>query len=342
MPKKTTPKSITLTPEQEAVVSAREGAYRIMASPGSGKSSVLVQRYIRLLESRESPDQILSLTFTATAAKNLRDRVEARVGKLNTKRVAGASTFHGLSLALIQEERDELDFKIADFPLATEPIANKFAAEAARRHEVDGRSLRSAISLWKRRRVRASSAVRSAEEKLDAKTLKLALGYKTYEKRCKEEGLLDFDSLLLEFVELLSKKASVRERHQYKWCQADEAQDCCEIEWSLLQLLTEKHGNICAVGDANQNIYSFRGSDSKLFINMEDRFPGVQKLYLGQNFRSSPQIVSFIKGIGTVQELCEHFTTNNPPGPKIEAVGFRNSAEEAVYIIGKIKESLNG
>lgn len=338
--KKSAPKPITLTPEQERVASAREGVYRIMASPGSGKSSVLVERYVRLLESGESPSQILSLTFTAVAAKNLRDKVEGRVGKLTTDRVAGASTFHGLSLALVQEERESFDFKLAEFPLATEPIANKFASEAARRYEIDSRNLRSAVSLWKRRRVRASAAIRDSEAKLDAKTLKLALAYKMYEKRCRDEGVLDFDSLLLEAVELLSKKSEVRERHQYKWCQADEAQDCCEIEWSLLQLLTEKHGNLCAVGDANQNIFSFRGSNASLFINMQDRFPNVQKLFLGQNFRSSPQIVSFIKGIGTVQELCEHFTTANPPGPEIEVKGFLSPVEEANWVVSRIKEAL--
>ncbi len=340
--KKSAPKPITLTPEQEKVVSSREGVYRVMASPGSGKSSVLVQRYIRLLESGESPSQILSLTFTATAAKNLRDRVESRVGKLSTDRFAGASTFHGLSLALVQEERDAFDFTLAEFPLATEPIAGKFSAEAARRHEVDGRSLRSAVSLWKRRRVRPSQAIRDSEQRGDAKTLRLALAYKAYDKRCREEGLLDFDSLLLEAVDLLSKKPDVRSRHQYKWVQADEAQDCCEIEWGLLKLLTEQHGNLCAVGDANQNIYSFRGSNAKLFINMEEMFPSVQKLYLGQNFRSTPQIVSFIKGIGTVQELCEHFMTNNPSGPEPEIKGFISSRDEAAWVVSQIQGSLNG
>ena len=611
--KKLEPKKIELTDEQELVVAALEGAYRVAASPGSGKSSVLVQRYIRLLQSGVSVDNILSLTFTSTSAKNLRDRVEERAGKLSINRkVAGACTFHSLCLSLAVEERAEYPFELEEFPLATEPVAAKFSAIAASKYEVDPRSLRSAISLYKRRKIRPAEAVKIAENHLKASELKTALAYKMYDKSLRDNKVLDFDSLILEGVELLSKKKEVRNRWQYQYChppgtmvavagkyrsqdielsevpieslkngdyviawdrlkkrvpvrlpkrisvgtrkysgamlnviaggksvpmtpnhqvwvrmvnteekfftylmwregygfrvgvvnakksgggngfwqrcrgsekadagwvlkvsdtkkealfweafysikyqipehcytsqdgnvprifqkidtesggrrclqdcgrlfeypyyeqgvlekygrkpkqagffitaasnilpgymqiplpdeqssalidrvdrtqysgpvyslevddlhtyiangvvvancQVDEAQDCCEIEWQLIQLLTEKHRNLVAVGDANQNLYSFRGSNAELFVNMEQMFPETKKLFLGRNFRSTPEIVGFVKEIGTFRELCEHFTTENEHGPAPLVRGFLDATAEAKWIISRRK-----
>jgi DNA helicase-2/ATP-dependent DNA helicase PcrA len=340
--KKPEPKKIDLTAEQELVVAAKEGAYRVAASPGSGKSSVLVQRYIRLLQSGVSVDDILSLTFTSTAAKNLRDRVEERVGKLSINReVAGACTFHSLCLSLAVEERAEYPVELEEFPLATEPVAAKFSAIAASKYEVDARSLRSAISLYKRKKIRPAEAVRIAENNLKAAELKTALAYKMYDKSLRDTKVLDFDSLILEAVELLSKKKEVRNRWQYQFVQVDEAQDCCAIEWQLIQLLTEKHGNLVAVGDANQNLYTFRGSNASLFVDMEQMFPGTKKLFLGRNFRSTPEIVSFVKEIGTFRELCEHFTTENEHGPAPLIKGFATAADEAAWIVKRIKGETN-
>ena len=336
--KKPEPKKINLTDEQELVVAALEGAYRVAASPGSGKSSVLVQRYIRLLQSGVSPDSILSLTFTSTAAKNLRDRVEERTGKLSINRkVAGACTFHSLCLSLAVEERSEYPMELEEFPLATEPIANRLSAVAASKYEVDPRSLRSAISLYKRKKIKPAEAVRLAENNLKASELKTALAYKMYDKSLRDNKVLDFDSLILEAVDLLTKKKEVRDRWQYQYVQVDEAQDCCEIEWQLIQLLTEKHGNLVAVGDANQNLYTFRGSNASLFVNMEQMFPETKKLFLGRNFRSTPEIVGFVKEIGTFRELCEHFTTENEHGPAPLIRGFLDATAEAKWIISRIK-----
>ena len=234
-PKKPTPKPILLNEEQRAVVEARAGVHRCMASPGSGKSSVLVQRYISLIEEGEDPNSILSLTFTAAAAKNLRDRVESRVGKLSTNRTCGATTFHALGLAFAIQERDAFSFKLAEFPLAGEPASLKISGDAARRYEIDPRNLRSSISLFKRRRIHPAEALRNAESGGKSSEIKTALAYKDYQKRLKDTETLDFDSLILEMVDLLDRKPEVRTRHQYKWCQVDEAQDCCELEWKLIR-----------------------------------------------------------------------------------------------------------
>lgn len=250
--KKTTPKPITLNEEQQAVVSARQGYFQCIAGPGAGKSACLVSRLAALVREGISLDDLLSLSFTKTAAKNLRDRVEAQVGSLETTRTAGSLTFHSLALQFATIERSEFPFELAEFPLADEPKANRLCFDAAKRHELDPRTLRPVVSLYRRKGVRPAEAIRDCEDRKDGKGLKLALAYKEYEKRCRAEGLLDFDDLIFYMVEILDKKPGVRSRWQYQYCMVDEAQDCCKLEWDLVKLITEKHGNLLAVGDISQ------------------------------------------------------------------------------------------
>lgn len=336
--KKPTPKSISLNEEQQAVTGARSGFWAVYAGPGSGKSACISARYSALIAEGVSPDQIISLSFTAVAAKNLRERVENQVGPLSINRTgAGAVTFHSLSLSFADKERDEYPFKLAEFPLAPEPSANKFAAEAARRYETDPRSLRTAISLFKRRRIRPSQAIRDAELGGKAVEIKTALAYKTYDARLRSEGTLDFDSLLLEAVDILEKKPEVRERWSWKFVMADESQDNCELDWKLLYLLSSKYGNLLCVGDPGQSIFGFRGSDPKLFLEMDKIFPGTQKLFLATNYRSSRELVQFLREIGPVPELASKFTTPNDSGPVPRVVGFQSSVQEAEWVIAQIK-----
>ncbi len=337
--KKSAPKPITLNEEQQVVVSAREGFFQTVAGPGSGKSACLVARFAALIQEGISPDDILSLSFTRTAAKNLRDRVETQVGQLTTTRTAGAVTFHSLALSFAQLESHEFGFELAEFPLAGEPVANKLSGTAARRYEVDPRSLRSVVSLWKRRRLRPAALVKEFESKLDAKSLRLALAYKDYEKKCRDEGVLDFDSLIFEMVELLDKKPEVRSRWKRNWLQLDESQDMSKIEWDLAKLVSGK--SVLAVGDVSQGIYGFRGSDPRLFAAMSESFPGTQTLYLACNYRSSPEIVNFIRPIAASQDLATKFHTGNPSGPAPKVIGFNNPLEEAAWVVKSIKEGSN-
>ena len=168
--------------------------------------------------------------------------------------------------------------------------------------------------------------------------MKLALAYKEYEKRCRAEGLLDFDDLIFYMVEILDKKPEVRKHWVRDWIQLDESQDMSKIEWDLARLISGK--SVLAVGDISQGIYGFRGSSSQLFANMDEIFPGTKTLFLSCNYRSSPEIVDFIRPISSSKELAEKFHTPNQSGPKPEIVGFRNASEEATFVVNKIKEGL--
>lgn len=338
MPKKTASKPITLNEEQREAVNFETGYACLLAGPGSGKTQVLVQRLARLVRDGISPDDLLSLSFTKTAAKNLRDRVEAQVGELQTTRTAGSLTFHSLALQFATQERSEFPFELAEFPLADEPKANRLCFDAAKRHELDPRTLRPVVSLYRRKRIRPAEAIRLCEDRMDSKGLKVALAYKEYEKRCRAEGLLNFDDLIFYAVEIMDKKPDVRQRWVRDFIQLDESQDMSKIEWDLAKLISGR--SVLAVGDCSQGIYSFRGSDPKLFAEMNEIFPGTVTLFLSCNYRSSPEIVDFIRPISSSKELAEKFHTPNPTGPRPEIVGFRTASEEANWVISKIKEGL--
>lgn len=332
---------MNLNAEQKLVVDAREGAYQVQAGPGSGKSTVLVARYAALLKEGIPPDDLLALSFTKTAAKNLRDKVEKAYGELKHTRTAGPVTFHSLALSFAQEEREVFPFELQEFPLLPELNAYRIAAEAGRKYEVDPRAARSYISLQKRGRVRADDAVKTADKTLDPKQIRLAEAYKFYDTKTREEGLLDFDSLIFEMVELLISKPEVRDRRQYKYVMVDEAQDCCISEWTLLQALTSKNKNIVAVGDPSQAIYEFRGADPELFQCMSGLFPDCKTLYLSANYRSTQEIIDFYRAYGVSEELSSRLHSVGPSGEKPDIQGFRSSDEEAEWVAKDIRNFLN-
>jgi DNA helicase-2/ATP-dependent DNA helicase PcrA len=149
---------------------------------------------------------------------------------------------------------------------------------------------------------------------------------------------LDFDSLIYYAVQIMDKKPGVRARWVRDWIQLDESQDMSKIEWDLVKLLSGK--SVLAVGDISQGIYSFRGSDGRLFAAMGEIFPGTQTLYLSCNYRSTPEIIDFIRPISAAQDLAAKFHTPNGSGPKPEIRGFNSSADEAAWVIEQIKGGL--
>lgn len=317
-----------LNAEQEAVASARSGVFACVAGPGSGKTSTAIERYCRLVEEGTDPADIWSATFTSEAAKNMRTRIEKRgIDVQKTDRVSGFSTFHSAALSFAVTEHDHFPFQLAAFPLATEGQTYKIVGEVARKHEVQPRDLHPWISLQKRNRVRPEEALKQAEK--DGISVGKALAYKGYEAKLREMGVLDFDGLMLEMVGVLESNSEVRARWQFRDIMCDEAQDCDAIQWRLLQLLTEKHGNLLAVGDCGQGIYSFRGANPELFLNMRQFFPSVKTLFLGKNHRSTQAIVDFLKIIGPVKELAEKFTTDNELGLPPVITRFADETDEA-------------
>lgn len=320
---------MNLNPEQRSAVAAGAGAHRVEAIPGAGKTRVAVARFERLRASGTSENEILSLTFTRSAAQEMRDR--AACDKAHR---GGFRTFHALCLAIAMTESAHLPFKLADFPIpqngeavrTLKKILKKFPA-------VFYREAKEFISHSLHRGVTPQEALARGGGFAAAE---LAQIYFEYEQRMREQGLMDFDSLQLEVVRLLNRDAEVRARWQFLFVQVDEAQDCDEIQYRLVQLFSEKSGNVFFVGDGNQALYAWRGAAPECFLEMERYFPGVETHTLKQNYRSTKAIVRFCRGIAPVQtEGVRHMTSENEEGAPVEFVGYTADRDEAADIVSR-------
>ena len=318
-----------LDKDQLEVVNSLDGYYAVYAGPGSGKSTTLLHRTARLPEN----SKVLCVTFTNEAAKNLRVRCGKEFPRVDTLRF---STLHALALRFAHEHSDAFPFHLSDNPLAVDGLASKAVFDATG-NKINYSAFTSWVSLQKRKRVNPAEAVAIAEktnEKLD-----YAIAYKRYQTTLKKQGLLDFDDLIYFMLEVLESRPDIRAKWQYDYVMMDEAQDACELDWRLLQLLSERSGNVMAVGDAGQAIYSFRGGVPEHFLAMENYFPGTKKLYLGNNYRSTRSIVDYVKKSAPYEDISQHFqAVSREEGVIPTVTGYSTDYREAEEVVQKIKE----
>lgn len=325
-----------LNKEQQKVVDAGEGIYKVEACAGAGKTSTLVARTVRLLNSGVSPEEIFTLSFTSEAAKTLRSRIESVMGSIATERLCGNLTFHSFALAVCSKEYENFPFTLLSNPLATEGQCAKIGYEVAAKHGVNYRLLRSWISLQKRSRIDPQTAINRAEQQ--SENLKLALAYKKYDAALYQNGCLDFDSLILETVKLFESRPDILEQYSYQYVSADEVQDCDILQWRLLELLSQKHGNLLVVGDERQAVYSWRGGHAELFRDMDQRFQNVQTLFLPTNYRSTQKIIEYVKKTAPPSELIDKLNTPNEEGIEPVISFYSAPAREAQEVVNKIQQ----
>jgi DNA helicase-2/ATP-dependent DNA helicase PcrA len=321
------PEYMILNPEQQAAIAAREGAWVCLATAGAGKTHVLTERVKALLVEGSSIYDILALTFTVEAAKEL----QKRIGPDRAKRAerGGFRTFHSFGLRLIQEERRHLPFGLSDNPVPEGPVLSKLLSQTMREHGIaknQFREVRAFISKNKRNRVSPEGALEEVGFMQDDSFARI---YQKYQERLRDSACLDFDDMVVLAVELL-EKPEVRARWQFKWILVDEFQDTDDLQVRMLQLLAEKYGNIFVVGDFSQALYSFRGAHPENLLNFEKWFPGAKTLILPQNYRSTKSIVDFSRENAPIKnELTENIRTENEQGEKIEFRMFKSDEDEA-------------
>lgn len=299
--------------EQKAVINAIDGSWVVISGPGSGKTACMVERHIQMLMKGIQQRDILNLTFTNSAATE----AARRVGLLNAEQVF--RTFHSYALDLIKRERIHIPFKLTDsvIPVRGEDYQLLFDLTKQFPAIPSFRTLQGQLSEWKRANIEPSQAIADAV----GKEYYFALAYDEYEKKCREQGWLDFDSLMREAVKLLEENDEVRQRNQKLYLSVDECQDTDTTQFRLLQLLFR--GNIVAVGDENQLIYEWRSAQPGNLSNFADKFPGARTLYLGQNYRSTGRLVEFYKRILPVDNgLASHMMTENPAGLEPKLIRF--------------------
>lgn len=321
--------TLQLDDDQQACVDALDGVYCVLAGPGSGKTTVAVQRYLNLLRHGVPTSQILSLTFTAEAAAEM----ASRSGIQDAKDVF--RTFHSFVLDLMQKERRNVPFALKPAILPWEFEDYELRDVLVRRYPIIGKpdDLKDYISEQKRKGIKTTDALEQAHgfDKY------FAQAYRDYETECRKQGWLDFDSLMIVAVNLLDQTSAIRERYRRKYIQVDEAQDTDITQFKLLQLLYG--GNIFAVGDENQLIYEWRSAMPDNLKNFGMYFPGAQTMYLGKNYRSTGAIVDLVKKITPVDNgLASRMVSMRECGASPTFTRYNSEREEVHMVLSRLTE----
>lgn len=315
-----------LNQEQIEAVNAQNGAWCVMATAGSGKSTVLIERMKRLYQEGAARDDILAITFTREAANNLKQRLKMEFSKNDR---GGPRTFHSFCLNLILHESRFLPFGLSANPFPEGPTLSKLLLEAMKKNSVRRKNYEEVKAFISRNKRQRTTPEQACDDPLNDHLF--ARVYSSYEAALREGGMLDFDSMMVEAVNILEKHKEVRDRWQFKWVLVDEAQDTDDLQFRLLQLVSEKHKNVFVVGDYCQALYEFRGANPDNLIQFVKWFPGSRTIILPENFRSTAEIVEYSKKNAPIDnELTQNIRTSNPrSGVPIEFRMYGGPSEEA-------------
>jgi len=340
-----TPPELTagLNPAQRDAVLHTEGPLLILAGAGAGKTKVITHRIGALIASGVAPAEILAVTFTNKAAKEMRERVSAMLHSGTTTRpYAGerpfVSTFHSLGVHILKENSRALDiprnFTIFDRSDSSRAIKEALQSAGFDPKEFEPRRILSAISREKGKGLTRSAFAEVAGRDF-FKRLVLAV-WEHYDQILAKEKALDFDDLLLRTLSLLRDNSAIRDYYQGMWryIHVDEYQDTNGVQYELMQILAGKHKNICVVGDIDQNIYSWRGADLEHMLHFEEDYPKARVILLEENYRSTKTILAAANDIirKNVRRKEKNLFTKNPEGEKISLYSSYDEIDEARFI----------
>ena len=331
-----------LNKEQRAAVTATDGPVMIIAGPGSGKTRTLTHRIAYLLATGKArPHEIIALTFTNKAAREMRERVQRLVG--DRTRGMWMGTFHSSFARLLRREIDALgyssDFSIYDTDDSKKIIKQQMNRLQLNTDEVKPRSVQRTISSAKNQMVGPNEYSSMAHGRLQEATAKV---FPAYEAALKRANALDFDDLLLKPVTLFNQEPDTLERYQERWqyVHIDEYQDTNHVQYVLAKQLAGKHKNLCVVGDDAQSIYAFRGADISNILSFERDYPGATTVRLERNYRSTENILQLADSIIDQNEdqLEKTLWTDNDQGEKILLTEALSEKDEAKKVEQKIRD----
>jgi DNA helicase-2/ATP-dependent DNA helicase PcrA len=330
-----------LNPPQREAVTHGEGPLLVLAGAGSGKTRVLTYRIAYLLATGQAlPSEILAITFTNKAAGEMRERVQALVGRLS--RVMWVMTFHSACARILRADAQRLGYKRA-FTIYDEADSLRMVKRCAEELEIDPkrfppRAIRAQISAAKSRLIDAeeyAAAQGSYFEEMAADV------YRLYERRMLEANAMDFDDLLVRTVNLLELFEDARERYRkgFRWVLVDEYQDTNRAQYRLLQLLASERGNLFVVGDDFQSIYGFRHADIRNILEFERDFPETTVVKLEQNYRSTGTILDAANGIiaNNRGQKAKRLWTDAGRGEPVKIAEHEDEHAEARYVASEIE-----
>ncbi|TAG06363.1 MAG: ATP-dependent DNA helicase [Cytophagia bacterium] len=336
-----------LNPPQKEAVEYTEGALMIIAGAGSGKTRVLTLRVANLLQQGIEPYQILSLTFTNKAAKEMRERIEKIVG-IEAKSL-WMGTFHSIFSRILRIEADRLGYD-RNFTIYDTDDSKALLKSILKEQNLDDKVYRinnvlGRISGAKNKlityKLYAQNDALKAEDAA-SKMPELYRIYEIYQKKCYKSNAMDFDDLLLLTNILLRDNEDIRQKYQQKfqYVMIDEFQDTNLSQYNIVKMLSQKHQNICVVGDDAQSIYAFRGADIQNILNFEKDYPTLKTVRLEQNYRSTNNIVQAANSViaNNKNQLRKSVWTSNDEGNKIKLVKTMTDTEEGRLVADTIFE----
>ncbi|AGZ24736.1 MULTISPECIES: DNA helicase PcrA [Staphylococcus] len=333
--------------EQSEAVRTTEGPLLIMAGAGSGKTRVLTHRIAYLLDEKDvSPYNILAITFTNKAAKEMKARVEQLVGE--EAQVIWMSTFHSMCVRILRRDADrigiERNFTIIDPTDQKSVIKDVLKNENIDSKRFEPRMFIGAISNLKNELKTPEDAQKEAN---DFHSQMVATVYKGYQRQLSRNEALDFDDLIMTTINLFERVPEALEYYQnkFQYIHVDEYQDTNKAQYTLIKLLANKFKNLCVVGDSDQSIYGWRGADIQNILSFEEDYPDAKTIFLEQNYRSTKTILNAANEVikNNTERKPKGLWTANTGGDKINYYEATTERDEAEYVVREImKHQRNG
>lgn len=331
-----------LNPEQQNAVKATNGPLLIMAGAGSGKTRVLTHRIAYLMvEKGVNPYNILAITFTNKASREMRDRIYKMMG--GAAEEIWISTFHSMCVKILRRDIDRIgfnrNFTILDTTDQQSVIKGILKDKNIDPKKFDPRAILGSISSAKNEMIDPEEYAKVAGGYFEKVVSDV---YEEYQRRLRKNQALDFDDLIMKTIQLFKRVPEVLEYYQrkFQYIHVDEYQDTNKAQYMLVKLLSSRFKNLCVVGDSDQSIYRWRGADIANILSFEKDYPNATVIFLEQNYRSTKRILLAANKVisNNMNRKPKNLWTENPEGNKI--VYYRADSEqgEAQFVAGKIKE----
>ena len=337
----------SLNEEQKKAVEALDGPVLMLAGAGTGKTKALTARVVHLLNMRRAnPNQILAVTFTNKAAKEMKNRVGAMLGHV-VEGMPWMGTFHSISVKVLRINAELVglkpNFTILDTDDQLRLLKQLIKAENIDEKRWPARQLAGLIDRWKNRAWLPAQVPSSETTAYNNQGIEL---YEQYQNRLRQLNAVDFGDLLLFCVEIFQKNQDVLKKYQnfFRFILVDEYQDTNVAQYLWLRLLAGEHKNICCVGDDDQSIYGWRGAEVGNILRFEKDFPGAKVIRLEQNYRSTQHILAAAAGVISANKgrLGKELWTSLDAGEKVRLIGHWDGEEEARWIGEEIEAIQRG
>ena len=340
-----------LNDDQKKAVLHKNGPLIVIAGAGSGKTRVLTYRIVHLINEGVDPFNVLALTFTNKAAKEMKKRISQSVGDSIAKNI-WMGTFHSVFARILRSEASFIgyptSFTIYDTQDSERLVSNIIKELKLNKDNYKAKQIRNRISSLKNNFISPEkyySIPELVEQDKISKREEFVTIYKRYNDRCFKASAMDFDDLLLKTNELLNKFPEILSKYQdkFRYIMVDEYQDTNYSQYLIIKSLSDRYENLCVVGDDSQSIYSFRGANIDNILNFKKHYPNCSTYKLEQNYRSSNNIVQCANSLIKKNQfkLDKTIWTSNEDGDKILVNKSQTDSDEGRFIASSIFQEKN-